>query len=145
MNTNNHNNEKKNTITRRMKIAHNSLPETDMKAHMKPMWHKLANIRSEMLVEKKKQLEERGIQLEIKEKSEAQEREFFTQEREFFTQERESFKREKESVEREKKLMEEEFQVEREILEICYNNGYLPQKNKPKIEHDDTIDIEPED
>ncbi len=138
MNTNNHNNEKKNTITRRMKIAHNSLPETDMKAHMKPMWHKLANIRSEMLVEKKKQLEERGIQLEIKEKSEAQEREFFTQEREFF-------KREKESVEREKKLMEEEFQVEREILEICYNNGYLPQKNKPKIEHDDTIDIEPED
>ncbi|WRF18182.1 hypothetical protein KVE18_05940 [Helicobacter pylori] len=138
MNTNNHNNEKKNTITRRMKIAHNSLPETDMKAHMKPMWHKLANIRSEMLVEKKKQLEERGIQLEIKEKSEAQEREFFTQERE-------SFKREKESVEREKKLMEEEFQVEREILEICYNNGYLPQKNKPKIEHDDTIDIEPED
>lgn len=93
MNTNNHNNEKKNTITRRMKIAHNSLPETDMKAHMEPMWHKLANIRSEMLVEKKKQLEERGIQLEIKEKSETQEREFF--------------KREKESFEREKKLMEE--------------------------------------
>ncbi|GAA7617638.1 hypothetical protein HpBhutan199_05860 [Helicobacter pylori] len=39
--------------------------------------------------------------------------------------------------------MEKGFQVEREILEICYNNGYLPQKNKPKIEHDDTIDIEP--
>ncbi len=36
MNTNNHNNEKKNTITRRMKIAHNSLPETDRKAHMEP-------------------------------------------------------------------------------------------------------------
>ncbi len=143
MNTNNHNNEKKNTITRRMKIAHNSLPETDMKAHMKPMWHKLANIRSEMLVEKKKQLEERGIQLEIKEKSEAQEREFFTQEREFFTQERESFKREKESVEREKKLMEEEFQVQRELLEIYY--GYPTQKNKPGIKYDDTIDIEPED
>ncbi|MGL2658239.1 hypothetical protein ACQJ6Z_02925 [Helicobacter pylori] len=136
MNTNNHNNEKKNTITRRMKIAHNSLPETDMKAHMEPMWRKLANIRSEMLVEKKKQLEERGIQLEIKEKSE-------TQEREFFTQERESFKREKESVEREKKLMEEEFQVQRELLEIYY--GYPTQKNKPKIEHDDTIDIESED
>ncbi len=136
MNTNNHNNEKKNTITRRMKIAHNSLPETDMKAHMKPMWHKLANIRSEMLVEKKKQLEERGIQLEIKEKSEAQEREFFTQERE-------SFKREKESVEREKKLMEEEFQVQRELLEIYY--GYPTQKNKPGIKYDDTIDIEPED
>ncbi|PUD24177.1 hypothetical protein [Helicobacter pylori] len=129
MNTNNHNNEKKNTITRRMKIAHNSLPETDMKAHMKPMWHKLANIRSEMLVEKKKQLEERGIQLEIKEKSEAQERE--------------SFKREKESVEREKKLMEEEFQVQRELLEIYY--GYPTQKNKPGIKYDDTIDIEPED
>ncbi|MGL2914642.1 hypothetical protein ACQKBI_03965 [Helicobacter pylori] len=136
MNTNNHNNEKKNTITRRMKIAHNSLPETDMKAHMEPMWRKLANIRSEMLVEKKKQLEERGIQLEIKEKSEVQEREFFTQERE-------SFKREKESVEREKKLMEEEFQVQRELLEIYY--GYPTQKNKPGIKYDDTIDIEPED
>ncbi|WQS59915.1 hypothetical protein KVC62_06075 [Helicobacter pylori] len=119
MNTNNHNNEKKNTITRRMKIAHNSLPETDMKAHMEPKWRKLANIRSEMLVEKEKQLEERGIQLEIKEKSEAQGREFFTQERE-------SFKREKESVEREKKLMKEEFQVQRELLEIYY--GYPTQK-----------------
>ncbi|GAA7295549.1 hypothetical protein ID0642_10220 [Helicobacter pylori] len=41
--------------------------------------------------------------------------------------------------------MEKGFQVEREILEICYSNGYLPQKNKPRIEHDDTIDIEPED
>ncbi|GAA7447216.1 hypothetical protein ckin115_10230 [Helicobacter pylori] len=88
MNTNNHNNEKKNTITRRMKIAHNSLPETDMKAHMEPKWHELANIRSEMLAEKEKQLEERGIQLEIKEKSEAQGREFFTQEREFFKREK---------------------------------------------------------
>ncbi len=72
-----------------------------------------------MLVEKEKQLEERGIQLEIKEKSEAQGREFFTQERE-------SFKREKESVEREKKLMKEEFQVQRELLEIYY--GYPTQK-----------------
>ncbi|MCQ2672563.1 hypothetical protein JT195_04530 [Helicobacter pylori] len=136
MNTNNHNNEKKNTITRRMKIAHNSLPEADMKAHMEPKWRKLANIRSEMLVEKEKQLEERGIQLEIKEKSEAQGREFFTQERE-------SFKREKESVEREKKLMKEEFQVQRELLEIYY--GYPTQKNKPGIKYDDTIGIEPED
>ncbi|WP_120905817.1 hypothetical protein [Helicobacter pylori] len=136
MNTNNYNNEKKNTITRRMKIAHNSLPETDMKAHMEPMWHKLADIRSKMLVEKERQLEERGIQLEIKEKSEAQGRKFFTQERE-------SFKREKESVEREKKLMEEEFQVQRELLEIYY--GYPTQKNKPGIKYDDTIDIEPED
>ncbi|GAA8028094.1 hypothetical protein JP0077_06560 [Helicobacter pylori] len=41
--------------------------------------------------------------------------------------------------------MEKGFQVEREILEICYNNGYLPQKNKPRIEHDDTIDIDLED
>ncbi|WP_187853828.1 hypothetical protein [Helicobacter pylori] len=136
MNTNNHNNEKKNTITRRMKIAHNSLPETDRKAHMEPKWCELADIRSEMLVEKEKQLEERGIQLEIKEKSEAQGREFFTQERE-------SFKREKESVEREKKLMQEEFQVQRELLEIYY--GYPTQKNKPGIKYDDTIDIEPED
>ncbi|PDW13939.1 hypothetical protein BB482_02615 [Helicobacter pylori] len=122
MNTNNHNNEKKNTITRRMKIAHNSLPETDMKAHMEPKWRKLANIRSEMLVEKEKQLEERGIQLEIKEKSEAQQQESF---------------------EREKELMEEEFQVQRELLEIYY--GYPTQKNKPGIKYDDTIDIEPED
>ncbi|PUD63017.1 hypothetical protein C2R77_06895 [Helicobacter pylori] len=129
MNTNNHNNEKKNTITRRMKIAHNSLPETDMKAHMEPKWRELADIRSEMLVEKEKQLEERGIQLEIKEKSEAQGREFF--------------KREKKSFEREKKLMEEEFQVQRELLEIYY--GYPTQKNKPEIKYDDTIDIEPED
>ncbi|MGL2742845.1 hypothetical protein ACQJ8B_02190 [Helicobacter pylori] len=136
MNTNNHNNEKKNTITRRMKIAHNSLPETDRKAHMETKWRELADIRSEMLVEKEKQLEERGIQLEIKEKSEAQGREFFTQERE-------SFKREKESVEREKKLMQEEFQVQRELLEIYY--GYPTQKNKPGIKYDDTIDIEPED
>lgn len=119
MNTNNHNNEKKNTITRRMKIAHNSLPETDRKAHMEPKWRELANIRSEMLVEKEKQLKERGIQLEIKEKSEAQGREFFTQEREFF-------KREKKSVEREKELMKEEFQVQRELLEIYY--GYPTQK-----------------
>ncbi|GAA7850851.1 hypothetical protein HpCOL23_03870 [Helicobacter pylori] len=103
MNTNNHNNEKKNTITRRMKIAHNSLPETDMKAHMEPKWRKLADIRSEMLVEKEKQLEERGIQL--KEKSKAQQQESF---------------------EREKKLMKEEFQVQRELLEIYY--GYPTQK-----------------
>nr|WP_280637145.1 hypothetical protein [Helicobacter pylori] len=41
--------------------------------------------------------------------------------------------------------MEKGFQVEREILEICYSNGYLPQKNKPRIEHDGTIDLEPED
>ncbi|OPG58417.1 hypothetical protein [Helicobacter pylori] len=122
MNTNNHNNEKKNTITCRMKIAHNSLPETDMKAHMEPKWCELANIRSEMLVEKEKQLEERGIQLEIKEKSEVQQQESF---------------------EREKELMEEEFQVQRELLEIYY--GYPTQKNKPGIKYDDTIDIEPED
>ncbi|MGL2497860.1 hypothetical protein ACOWOA_03205 [Helicobacter pylori] len=120
MNTNNHNNEKKNTITCRMKIAHSSLPETDMKAHMEPKWHELANIRSEMLVEKEKQLEERGIQL--KEKSKAQQQESF---------------------EREKELMEEEFQVQRELLEIYY--GYPTQKNKPGIKYDDTIDIEPED
>lgn len=129
MGTNNHNNEKKNTITRRMKIAHNSLPETDMKAHMEPKLCKLANIRSEMLLEKEKQLEERGIQLEIKEKSEVQERE--------------SLEREKESIKREKELMKEEFQVQRELLEIYY--GYPTQKNKPGIKYDDTIDIEPED
>ncbi|MBH0293533.1 hypothetical protein [Helicobacter pylori] len=120
MNTNNHNNEKKNTITCRMKIAHNSLPETDMKAHMEPKWCELANIRSKMFAESKKQLKERGIQL--KEKSKAQQQESF---------------------EREKELMEEEFQVQRELLEIYY--GYPTQKNKPGIKYDDTIDIEPED
>ncbi|WQS36986.1 hypothetical protein KVC07_06090 [Helicobacter pylori] len=120
MNTNNHNNEKKNTITCRMKIAHNSLPETDRKAHMEPKWRELADIRSKMFAESKKQLKERGIQL--KEKSEAQQRESF---------------------EREKELMKEEFQVQRELLEIYY--GYPTQKNKPEIKYDDTIDIEPED
>ncbi|GAA8527656.1 hypothetical protein EWZ93_03015 [Helicobacter pylori] len=120
MNTNNHNNEKKNTITRRMKIAHNSLPETDRKAHMEPKWCELADIRSKMFAESKKQLKERGIQL--KEKSKAQQQESF---------------------EREKELMEEEFQVQRELLEIYY--GYPTQKNKPGIKYDDTIDIEPED
>ncbi|EMG86604.1 hypothetical protein HMPREF1397_01307 [Helicobacter pylori GAM115Ai] len=120
MNTNNYNNEKKNTITRRMKIAHNSLPETDRKAHMEPKWRELADIRSKMFAESKKQLKERGIQL--KEKSEAQQQESF---------------------EREKELMEEEFQVQRELLEIYY--GYPTQKNKPGIKYDDTIDIEPED
>ncbi|MGL2678332.1 hypothetical protein ACQJ8K_00565 [Helicobacter pylori] len=120
MNTNNYNNEKKNTITRRMKIAHNGLPETDRKAHMEPKWRELADIRSKMFAESKKQLKERGIQL--KEKSKAQQQESF---------------------EREKELMEEEFQVQRELLEIYY--GYPTQKNKPGIKYDDTIDIEPED
>ncbi len=80
---------------------------------------------------RKKQLAEKEIQAEIEEESRKKERE--------------SFKRERKSLEEEKKLMEKGFQIEREILEICYNNGYLPQKNKPKIEYDDTIDIEPED
>ncbi len=93
MNTNNHNNEKKNTITRRMKIAHNSLPETDMKAHMEPKWRELADIRSEILVEKEKQLEERGIQLEIKEKSEAQGREFFKREKNLLKEKRNLWKK----------------------------------------------------
>ncbi len=80
---------------------------------------------------RKKQLAEKEIQAEIEEESRKKERK--------------SFKRERKSLEEEKKLMEKGFQAEREILEICYNNGYLPQKNKPKIEHDDTIDIDPED
>ncbi|GAA8115830.1 hypothetical protein HpBT107_06760 [Helicobacter pylori] len=50
------------------------------------------------------------------------------QKRKFKLKERESFKRERKSLEEEKKLMEKGFQVEREILEICYSNGYLPQK-----------------
>ncbi|GAA6838262.1 hypothetical protein HpHNI3_07040 [Helicobacter pylori] len=42
--------------------------------------------------------------------------------------EEEKAKRNLEFFEEEKKLMKKGFQVEREILEICYNNGYLPQK-----------------
>ncbi len=94
---------------------------------------------------RKKQLAEKEIQAEIKEESRKKERESFEREKKSFEREKKSFEREKKSFEREKKLMKKEFQLEREILEICYNNGYLPQKNKPKIEHDDTIDIEPED
>ncbi|AFH98376.1 hypothetical protein HPSH417_06270 [Helicobacter pylori Shi417] len=88
-----------------------------MKALLGSKWHELADIRAEMCEEKEKQLG-------IKEESIAEERKSF---------------------EREKKLVKKEIQVEREILEICYNNGYLPQNNKPRIEHDDTIDIDPED
>nr|WP_242678444.1 hypothetical protein [Helicobacter pylori] len=77
-----------------------------------------------MCEEKEKQLAEKAIQLRIKE---------------------ESMAREHESFEREKKLMKKGIQVEKEILEIFYSNGHLPQKNKPRIEHDDTIDIDPED
>ncbi len=75
----------------------------------------------------------------------ARERESFEREKKSFEREKKSFEREKKSFEREKKLMKKEFQLEREILEIYYSNGYLPQKNKPKIEYDDTIDTEPED
>ncbi|GAA6782401.1 hypothetical protein BTM319_06890 [Helicobacter pylori] len=41
--------------------------------------------------------------------------------------------------------MEKGFQVEREILEICLQQWLFTTKNKPRIEHDDIIDIEPED
>ncbi len=57
----------------------------------------------------------------------------------------EKAKRDLEFFEEEKKLMKEGFQLEKEILEIFYSNGHLPQNNKPRIEHDDTIDIDPED
>lgn len=97
MNTNNHNNEKKNTITRRMKIAHNSLPETDRKAHMEPKWRELANIRSEMLVEKEKQLKERGIQLEIKKKARHKD-ENFLHKNENFLKEKKNLLKEKRNL-----------------------------------------------
>ncbi|WRB64040.1 hypothetical protein KVD84_06170 [Helicobacter pylori] len=129
MNTNK--NKNASHLTHEMKNEHGGLAETSMKALLEPKWHELADIRSEMCEEKEKQLDEKAIQLRIKEESVAREHE--------------SLEREKKSFEREKKLMKKEIQVEREILEICYNNGYLPQKNKPKIEHDDTIDIDPED
>lgn len=118
-------------LTHEMKKEHGDLQMASMKALITQKVDELNDIR-------KKQLAEKEIQAEIEEESRKKERESFKRERE-------SFKRERKSLEEEKKLMEKGFQVEREILEICYNNGYLPQKNKPKIEHDDTIDIEPED
>ncbi|BCJ00787.1 hypothetical protein JSHR31_02080 [Helicobacter pylori] len=129
MNTNK--NKNASHLTREMKNEHGGLAEAGMKALITQKVVELNDIR-------KKQLAEKEIQAEIEEESRKKERESFKRERE-------SFKRERESLEEEKKLMEKGFQVEREILEICYNNGYLPQKNKPRIEHDDTIDIEPED
>ncbi|MFP6286348.1 hypothetical protein ACLGDW_04145 [Helicobacter pylori] len=124
MDNNKNNNKNASHLTHEMKKNHGDLQTASMKALITQKVDELNDIR-------KKQLAEKEIQAEIEEESRKKERE--------------SFKRERKSLEEEKKLMEKGFQVEREILEICYNNGYLPQKNKPKIEHDDTIDIEPED
>ncbi|WP_154550192.1 hypothetical protein [Helicobacter pylori] len=118
-------------LTHEMKNEHGGLAEAGMKALITQKVVELNDIRKKQLAEKEKQLAEKEIQAEIEEESRKKERE--------------SFKRERKSLEEEKKLMEKGFQVEREILEICYNNGYLPQKNKPRIEYDDTIDIGPED
>ncbi len=124
MDNNKNNNKNASHLTHEMKKNHGDLQTASMKALITQKVDELNDIR-------KKQLAEKEIQAEIEEESRKKERE--------------SFKRERKSLEEEKKLMKKEFQLEREILEICYNNGYLPQKNKPKIEHDDTIDIEPED
>ncbi|RVZ98974.1 hypothetical protein [Helicobacter pylori] len=124
MDNNKNNNKNASHLTHEMKKTHGDIQTASMKALITQKVDELNNTR-------KKQLAEKEIQAEIEEESRKKERE--------------SFKRERKSLEEEKKLMEKGFQVEREILEICYNNGYLPQKNKPKIEHDDTIDIEPED
>lgn len=124
MDNNKNNNKNASHLTHEMKKNHGDIQTASMKALITQKVDELNDIR-------KKQLAEKEIQAEIEEESRKKERE--------------SFKRERKSLEEEKKLMEKGFQVEREILEICYNNGYLPQKNKPKIEHDDTIDIEPED
>ncbi|MBH0235462.1 hypothetical protein [Helicobacter pylori] len=124
MDNNKNNNKNASHLTHEMKKNHGDLQTASMKALITQKVDELNDIR-------KKQLAEKEIQAEIEEESRKKEQE--------------SFKRERKSLEEEKKLMEKGFQVEREILEICYNNGYLPQKNKPKIEHDDTIDIEPED
>ncbi len=124
MDNNKNNNKNASHLTHEMKKTHGDLQTASMKALITQKVDELNDIR-------KKQLAEKEIQAEIEEESRKKERE--------------SFKRERKSLEEEKKLMEKGFQVEREILEICYNNDYLPQKNKPKIEHDDTIDIEPED
>ncbi len=124
MDNNKNNNKNASHLTHEMKKTHGDTQTASMKALITQKVDELNDIR-------KKQLAEKEIQAEIEEESRKKEQE--------------SFKRERKSLEEEKKLMEKGFQVEREILEICYNNGYLPQKNKPKIEHDDTIDIEPED
>ncbi|MGL2638410.1 hypothetical protein ACQJ58_05350 [Helicobacter pylori] len=131
MDNNKNNNKNASHLTHEMKKTHGDLQMANMKALITQKVDELNDIRKKQLAEKEKQLAEKEIQAEIEEESRKKERE--------------SFKRERKSLEEEKKLMEKGFQVEREILEICYNNGYLPQKNKPKIEHDDTIDIEPED
>ncbi len=111
------NNKNASHLVHEMKKNHGDLQTASVKALITQKVDELNDIR-------KKQLAEKEIQAEIEE---------------------ESRKKERKSLEEEKKLMEKGFQAEREILEIYYNNGYLPQKNKPKIEHDDTIDIEPED
>ncbi|GAA7447039.1 hypothetical protein BD0144_04810 [Helicobacter pylori] len=129
MNTNK--NKNASHLTHEMKKNNGSLAETSMKALITQKVVELNDIRKKQLAEKEKQLAEREIQAEIEEESRKKERE--------------SFKRERKSLEEEKKLMEKGFQVEREILEICYSNGHLPQNKKPRIEYDDTIDIEPED
>ncbi|GAA8750790.1 hypothetical protein HpDU31_00330 [Helicobacter pylori] len=128
MNTNK--NKNASHLTHEMKNEHGGLAEAGMKAFITQKVVELNDIKKQ-LAEKEKQLAKKEIQAEIEEESRKKERE--------------SFKRERKSLEEEKKLMEKGFQVEREILEICYNDGYLPQKNKPRIEHDDTIDIKPED
>ncbi|BCJ00434.1 hypothetical protein AOH402_02370 [Helicobacter pylori] len=119
MNTNK--NKNASHLTHEMKNEHGDLAEAGMKALITQKVVELNDIR-------KKQLAEKEIQAEIEEESRKKERESFKRERESFKRERESFKRERESLEEEKKLMEKGFQVEREILEICYSNGYLPQK-----------------
>ncbi|MCQ2881063.1 hypothetical protein JT220_05300 [Helicobacter pylori] len=124
MDNNKNNNKNASHLTHEMKKNHGDLQTASMKALITQKVDELNDIR-------KKQLAEKEIQAEIEEESR--------------NKERESFKRERKSLEEEKKLMEKGFQLEREILEIYYNNGHLPQNNKPRIEHDDTIDIEPED
>ncbi|GAA7794103.1 hypothetical protein HpBT0238_09010 [Helicobacter pylori] len=105
------NNKNASHLTHEMKKNHGDLQTASMKALITQKVDELNDI--------KKQLSEKEIQAEIEEESRKKERE--------------SFKRERKSLEEEKKLMEKGFQVEREILEICYSNGYLPQKNKPKL------------
>ncbi len=112
MDNNKNNNKNASHLTHEMKKTHGDLQTASMKALITQEVDELNDIR-------KKQLAEKEIQAEIEEKSRKKERE--------------SFKRERKSLEEEKKLMEKGFQVEREILEICYNNGYLPQKINLKL------------
>lgn len=76
-------NKNKNTshLTHEMKNEHGGLAEAGMKALLESKWRELADIRAEMCEEKEKQLDEKAIQLIIKEESVAREYESLEREK----------------------------------------------------------------